>query len=253
MKILTVSVLAFISYSIPCYGTTIVFGGAFFADAFSADGTALESGASAGSATGEVTFRLGVFVDVDNFGVVSEVTPSLDSVTEFSRTFLGLAVSDFNTDPITLDDGTTTAPANNFGAGIEFDVTSTLSHIDGTVSAVSASSIAGFQLYIFGYDTFPPDISSTEAELFLVTGDDFVTPNVNAPGGGNSNFPVVVDVNNASTAVIGRIDNGTGEGETEGNPFLGPDGLQFAIVPEPSSLVLVLLSGLSLFRRRRCS
>lgn len=243
------SLLAVLTF--PCSGTTIVFGGTFFADIFSADGTDLESGPSAGSATGEVTFRLGVFAEADEFGGLTEVTPTLDSVSDFSMQFLGLATSDFDSDPVLLDDGMTSLPANHFGSAIAFDTSSTLSQFDGSVSSVTPDAIAGFQLYIFGYDSFQLDISNSESELFLVTGDDFIVPDVNAPDTGNGNFPIVVDINTANTAIIGRIDDSTGGGETMGNPNLGPDGGQFAVVPEPSAIMLLFFSGVCFLRRRR--
>ena len=233
------------------FGTTILFGGTFFADAFSADGTALEVGPSLGSLTGEVNFQLGVFATVDNTGAVMEATPTSGNVNQFTQLFLSIGSSAFNSDLITLDDDVTQLPANNFGAGIEFDNTSVIQEFDGTVSSVTAESIADFQLYILGYDASPDDFDSGAAEILLVTGNGFVVPDAAAPGVGNDNFPVVVDINSADTAIIGRIDGGNGGGITLGNPTLTDDGFQFAVVPEPSTSLLLILSSLVLMRRVR--
>ena len=233
------------------FGTNIVFGGTFFADVFSADGTQVESGASAGSETGEVNFQLGVFVADDGMGGVSEFTPSTASVGEFESRFLGLGFSDFNSGTITSDDGGSSIAANNFGSSIAFDSSSTLTGLDGMTSTISPSQIQGFQLYIFGYDSFDLQTSGSSAEFFLATGNDFVVPTFNGLGANNDNFPVVFDVNNASTAVIGRIDGSTGGGSFEVTPTLGVDDFQFATVPEPSALILLSLGALTSLRRKR--
>ena len=233
------------------FGTTIIFGGTFFADVFSADGTQVESGASAGSETGEVNFQLGVFVDVDGMGGVSEFTPSTASVGEFESRFVGLGFSDFNSGTITSDDGGSSLAANNFGSSIAFDSSSTLTGLDGMTSTISPSQIQGFQLYIFGYDSFDLQTSGSSAEFFLATGNDFVVPTFNGLGANNDNFPVVFDVNSASTALIGRIDESTGGGSFEVTPTLGVDDFQFATVPEPSAFILLSLGALTSLRRKR--
>lgn len=112
------------------------------------------------------------------------------------------------------------------------------------------------RVYIWGYNT--QDISTEPAEWFLVTGDDgtdtgasdtnWVVP---SDEGGNGAFTLVWDINNASTAIVGRIDD-TVTDPTPGvsvAPVLGQDDIQFAVIPEPSSFLLTLL-GLSLAMRR---
>jgi len=248
--ITTLGIAAFLPMS--SYGTTIVFGGTFFADTFSADGTALESGASAGSSTGEVNFQIGVFANVDgNTGNVTEITATIGDTGQFTQQFLSIGSSAFNSDPILLDDGVTQIPANNFGATIQFDSALLINEFDGTASSVTAESIAGFQLYILGYDASPDGFALGTSELFLATGDSFVLPDADPPGVGINNLPLVVDINSADTAIIGRIAGSNGGGATSDGQSLTSDGFQFAVVPEPSTSLLLLLSSLFLMRRVR--
>jgi hypothetical protein len=56
-------------------------------------------------------------------------------------------------------------------------------------------------------------------------------------------------LNDADTAIVGGVNDTRGGGNFSMNP--GSYALQTAVVPEPGSLVLVLLAGLPLLSRRR--
>ena len=117
----------------------------------------------------------------------------------------------------------------------------------------------GSQVYIWGYNS--QDLTQNP-EWFLVTGENGTGSSdtnweIPTDQGGNAAFTFIWDINNASTAVVGRIDDTTGS--TPGIsvfPTLEADDIQFEIVPDPSLIVpepsSILLSflGLGLCLRR---
>lgn len=200
---------------------------------YESDGDALEND------IGDVTFELGIFTE----GFV----PTRANATDWEANWLAF---------------TGTGTDDQFGTGAQpgfFGADSTAPVVIGTKEGESSNEDYPIdsRVYIWGYNT--QDISTEPAEWFLVTGDDGTADTgasdtnwlVPSDEGGNGSFTLVWDINNASTAVVGRIDD-TLTNPTPGvseAPVLGQDDIQFAVIPEPSSFLLTLL-GLSLALRR---
>ncbi|YCM42170.1 PEP-CTERM sorting domain-containing protein [Verrucomicrobiaceae bacterium 227] len=237
---------------------TINWGGAFFTTNYSADGTALESGPTAESGTGEVMYELGIFQNADG----SEFTPTFDNASEWNERWVPFTANDSTTTSATsaysTELGIGGGPENYFGniaaVGSSPEQISTVSS-----AAAGGTLVHGYQAYIWGYDS--KDISGTkQPEWFLVTGSDsgasgptsknWVLPDSTASN--NATFDIQWDIASASVAIVGQIDDNKGGGEMvdPGNAFDVSDH-QFATVPEPGSVMLSLLAGLALLRRKR--
>jgi hypothetical protein len=243
--------LAILSLTGLAQAATVNWGGGFFSTNYSADGTGLEVGQSAGSATGEVMYELGVFQNGDG----SEFIPSFANVSEWSDRWVSLV--DNNGSIAEAISGYNESGFNYFGGAVSFGTTG---EQISTVEGSSNGDITGFQAYIWGFDSMDSkDFSSGKAEWFLVTGEDggsgssdsnWVIPDSSASN--NGSLAITWDIASASTPIVGRIDNETGAGGML-DPGAGFGNLdhQFAIVPEPSGVALLLLGTLTLLRRKR--
>lgn len=233
---------------------TINWGGAFYTSNYNASGTDLQSGPTAEVASGEVMYELGIFQNVDG----SEFIPTFANASEWNDRWVNLNQSGSSATSayVGLDDNDEVV--NYFGGiaavGASGDQIQTVSS-----SGSGGTVVYGFQAYIWGYDT--KDISNgARPEWFLVTGKDggasgattnnWLVPDSNASN--NGTLDIQWDINSASVAIVGRIDDNIGSGH-----MLNPSGSlehsdhQFATVPEPSSVLLTLLASLSLLRRKR--
>jgi len=243
--------LAILSLTGPAQAATVNWGGGFFSTNYSADGTGLEVGASAGSATGEVMYELGVFQNDDG----SEFTPTYANASEWSDRWVPLAAN--NASIAAATSGYNDSGNSYFGNVVSFG-TMTEQITTAASSATGDVVVHGFQAYIWGFDT--KDISSEKAEWFLVTGQDsaasgpatnnWVIPDSSASN--NGSLDIQWDIASASTPIVGRIDDETGAGEMTdpGETFEDLDH-QFASIPEPSGIALLLLGSLTLLRRYR--
>jgi len=229
---------------------SISWGGAQFSNNYSADGTNLQNGVSAGSNQGTVSFAIGIFTNSDG----SSFTPTLDNLNEWDSRFVSFGTAGESGYTDTNFPGTSLAE-NYFGGWI--DLGTGAGKVSTTTTVAGNTLIEGRQVYLWGYDTRDTG-GLNGAEWLLVTGSssdigstdtNWLVPN---DDGGNGDFVRTWDINNASTAIVGRINDNDGGGETTdpGTP-LGLSDVQFATVPEPSSAFLILLGSLGLLRRRR--
>ena len=229
---------------------TINWGGAFNTTNYSADGSALQTGPSAGSLTGAVSYELGIFQNANG----TEFIPGANNTGQWSDRWVPFE---------TLAGSSATAKSlYNLGSSY-FGNIAVMGTGNDKIPSVSSSAVggtlvSGFQAYIWGFDTKTLGLES--AEWFLVTGKDgvasgsstnnWVVPDSNASG--NDTFDVQWDIASASIAIVGQINNNKGGGEMVDplDPF-GTSDHQFATIPEPSSVVLSLLASLALLRRKR--
>ncbi len=120
----------------------------------------------------------------------------------------------------------------------------------------------GSRLYIWGFDTQTFDnVPGTEPEWLLITGpttgstttdsDNWLVPDSTI----QTHDPIApfLDIVSGNVVIVGRSSEGEGAGEygSLGDVSGQPGDFQFATVPEPSSSLLVILSGLCLVIRRR--
>jgi hypothetical protein len=232
---------------------TINWGGAFFTTNYSADGTQLETGPTAVLASGEVMYELGIFQNADG----TEFIPTYANADEWAHRWVVFEAND------STIDSATSGYDETFGY---FGNIASMGDRDEQITSVSSSEsggnlVTGFQAYIWGFDTKDLD-GPEQPEWFLVTGKDggatgaattnWVVPDSSATN--NISFDIQWDIASASEAIVGRIDNNIGAGgmvdPVPGGGF-DPSDHQFATVPEPSSIVLLLLGAAGLLRRKR--
>lgn len=198
-------------------------------------------------------YELGIFQNADG----SEFIPTYANADEWADRWVVFEANDGTTDSATSGyDGT----AGYFGN------IASMGDQDDQVTSVSSSEsggkvVAGYQAYIWGFDTKDLD-GPEQPEWFLVTGKDggatgatsnnWVVPDSSATN--NISFDIQWDIASASEAIVGWIDNNIGAGgmvdPVPGGSF-DPSDHQFATVPEPGSAVLLLITTLGLLRRKR--
>ena len=186
--------------------------------------------------TPDFTYELGVFQD-PNSG--DPFTPTAQNVVVWEENWVSVDSSMLNPD------------TGAYGGSVESDV--------------FAGIPAGSRVYIWGFDS--QDLTPAP-EWVLFTG---TTPSATNPGAPTStdwlspdgslsqaNLSLDFEPQTADTAIVGRIpgtgsDPGDFGGEISDPVVLGPNTIQTAIVPEPSSGILLLIAGSFglLVRRRR--
>ncbi len=229
---------------------TITWGGGFSSTNYNASSNDLQSEDTAAVAGGNVTFELGIFQNTDG----SEFTPELSNIEMWMDRFV--PITDADTPSPTSSYVTSSNISRGFGGTVEVGAnTNQVQTLES--SSTGGSLVEGFRVYIWGYDTKTIDETQLP-EWFLVTGtgtddqNNWVLPDSDESN--NGTFEKTWDIASATTAVVGRIDDNIGEGEMMDpmSPF-GNSDLQFATVPEPSSVLLLLLASTGVLRRRRTS
>jgi len=210
---------------------TVSWGNAHETQNYSSDATPLETGSP-----GSVMFELGIFETPGG----SEFTPTFENRADWQanwKPFTG-GVSDYNN------------PVAGRGAAATEENTFT-----GLVTFSDDAFTAGRQVYIWGFNQkAETDGGGTFSEWVLFTGTDNSSPDTNwvIPNGNGQGQPTRTwDVFNANSAIVGKIPDSTGDGEMTDPGALSFDDLQFATIPEPSAMLLSLLSGVMILRRKR--
>ena len=222
--------------ALPIQASSYSFGNAIFSsNSYNSDGSELEEG----SDTASIFFELGVFQEA---GV--EFTPTFGNITEWGDHFISLDSIDYD-------------PSN---AGGYFTGGGSFGDSTGQVDNIQAP--VGYRVYLWGYETkVVPTTGSDPVDWFLITGDavgendwsneEWVVPDITTTN--QSDLERQWTIATANTAIVGSIMGSTGEGEIEVEQTLGGNDIQFAAIPEPSSLMFVLLASLTFFVRRRHS
>lgn len=200
---------------------------------YNSDGSLLEEGTD----VADVTFELGIFQEGG-----MEFLPDINNVASWEDNFISLNTVSYNPN----------VGGGFFTGGGSFG-TST-GQIDNTFAP------EGYRVYLWGYQsrTVPTDGSSTD--WLLITGDvggtewsnsEWIVPDALTTNQGDLERQWTI--NTANTAIVGSILGSTGGGDIFDPQTLNPNDLQFAavVIPEPKSITLILLAGLSILTRRR--
>lgn len=209
---------------------TINWGASFNTNDFFSDGSSL--GESTATAT-SVTFEFGAF----NVGF----TPTAENVADWAANWSVFDTSDYNL--LGLPDGST---GGNYGGSVD------QSNFDSPLSGVPG--VAGQALFIWAFNQRDIDASTQYALIGAQDGTSTLSnSNWVIPTGPSSQGQPAIDAEPfGATAIFGATSNSTGGGFTSSPQVLVDNQIQlFNVIPEPSSVVLFMLGGVALLRRKR--